>query len=59
MLNRRMTDDPAEQRAQEARAGADKLNDSDAKKTMLEIAAAFERLAIRAEMRGKPAPDAS
>jgi hypothetical protein len=60
MLDIRMTDDPAHwrQRAQESRAEAYKLNDPDAKKIMLEIAEAFERLADRTE-RGKPKADAS
>jgi hypothetical protein len=53
MLGMRMTDDHAHwrQRAQEARAEADKMDDPDAKQTLLEIAAAFERLAEIAERR--------
>jgi hypothetical protein len=46
MLGTRMIDDPSHwrQRAQEARAEADKLSDAEVKQTMLEIAAAYERL---------------
>jgi hypothetical protein len=42
-----MIDDPSHwrQRAQEARAEADRLSDLEMKQTMLEIAAAYERLA--------------
>jgi len=56
MLDIRMRDDPAHwrQRAQESRTEADKLKDPDAKRTMLEIADAFDRLAVLAEKRGKP-----
>jgi hypothetical protein len=42
------------QRAQETRAEADKMDDPDAKRTLLEIAAAYERLADLAEQRGPP-----
>lgn len=51
-----MKDDPVHwrQRAQEARAEADTLEDATAKKTMLEIAAAYDRLALLAGARGKP-----
>ena len=54
----RMTDDSAHwrQRAQAARAEADKMDDPDAKQTLLEIAAAYEQLAVLAERkRAKPA----
>jgi hypothetical protein len=49
-----MTDDPAHwrQRAQEARAEGDRLSDPAMKETMLEIAAAYKRLAEIAERRG-------
>jgi hypothetical protein len=55
MLGIQMRDDPAHwrQRAQESRAEADKLNDPYAKRTMLEIAEAFARLAVLAEERNK------
>ena len=61
MLDIQMKDDPAHwrQRAQASRAEADRLNDPDAKKIMLEIAEAFERLADRAGKQGKPKVDAS
>jgi hypothetical protein len=61
MSDIRMTDDPAHwrQRAQASRAEADRLNNPDAKKIMLEIAEAFARLADRAEKRGKPKADGS
>ena len=52
-----MMDDPAHwrQRAQEARTEADKMADPDAKRTLLEIAEAFERLAVLAVKRvGSP-----
>jgi hypothetical protein len=53
MLGTRMIDDPSHwrQRAQEARAEADKLGDASMKQTMLEIAASYERLAEIAERR--------
>ena len=56
-----MKDDPAHwrQRAQASRAEADRLNDPGAKRMMLEIAEAFERLADLAEKRGKPKGEAS
>jgi len=38
-------------RADEARAIADQLNDTDAKRTMLDIAAGYERMAARAANR--------
>ena len=40
------------QRAQESRSIADQLDDPVAKKTMLEIAEAYEQLALLAERRG-------
>jgi hypothetical protein len=48
-----MIDDPSHwrQRAQEARAEADKMSDAELKQTMLEIAAAYDRLAEIAERR--------
>jgi hypothetical protein len=58
MLGMRMTDDSAHwrQRAQQARAEADKMDDPDAKQTLLEIAAAYEQLAVLVERkRAKPA----
>ena len=39
------------ERADEARRVADKLTDQDAKKTMLGIAASYDRLAERAQIR--------
>ena len=59
MLGIRMTDDHVHwrQRAQEARAEADKMHDPDVKQTLLEIAGAFERLAVLAEKRAKPRRD--
>jgi len=61
MLDIQMKDDPAHwrQRAQASRAEADRLNDPGAKRMMLEIAEAFERLADLAEKRGKPKGEAS
>jgi hypothetical protein len=61
MLDTHMRDDPAHwrQRAQGTRAEADKLNDPIAKRMLLEIAEAFERLAERAEKRGKRKVDPS
>jgi hypothetical protein len=52
----RMRDDPAHwrQRAQDSRAEAEKLDDPDTKATLLEIAEAYERLAVLAEKRGNP-----
>ena len=46
-------DDPAywRSRADEARAIADQLGDEDARRTMLEIAAGYERMAARAAKR--------
>jgi hypothetical protein len=46
-----MNDDPTHwrQQAQEARAMAVELDDPESKKTMLEIAEAYERLAVLAE----------
>lgn len=46
-----MSDDPKHWRqlAREARASADQLDDPDAKRTMLEIAAGYEQLAVLAE----------
>jgi hypothetical protein len=59
MSGTRMIDDPSHwrQRAEEARAEAVKLSDPTMKQTMLEIAAAYERLAEIAARRptGKPA----
>jgi hypothetical protein len=57
MFGVRMTDDHAHwrQRAQEARAEADKMDDPASKQTLLEIAEAFERLAVLAE-RGAKSP---
>jgi hypothetical protein len=48
-----MIDDPSHwrQRAQEARAEAEKLSDASMKQAMLEIAARYERLAEIAEHR--------
>jgi hypothetical protein len=48
-----MIDDPSHwrQRAQEARAEADKMSDAELKQTMLEIAAAYDGLAEMAERR--------
>jgi hypothetical protein len=53
-----MTDNPAHwrQRAQEARAEADRLDDPAMRQTMLEIAAAYERLAHIAARRGTVKP---
>jgi hypothetical protein len=58
MMGIRMSNDPVHwrQRAQESRVEADTLNDPDAKRTMLEIAEAYERLAVLTEKRGKPKP---
>jgi len=41
------------QRAAEARAIAGGMTDPDAKRTMLEVAQSYERLAERAELRAK------
>ena len=51
-----MRDDTAhwQQWAQESRAEADKQSDPHLKESLLEIAEAFERLAVLAEKRGKP-----
>lgn len=51
MARSSMNDDPKHWRqlAQEARASADRLDDPDAKKTMLEIAQGYEQLAALAE----------
>jgi hypothetical protein len=51
MINASMHDDPKHWRqlAQEARAAADRLDDPDAKRTMLEIAEGYEELASIAE----------
>jgi hypothetical protein len=51
-----MKDDPEHwrQRAQESRAIADQLDDPAAKQTMLEIAEAYEQLAVLAERRVAP-----
>jgi hypothetical protein len=50
-----MQDDPAHwrKRAQETRAEADKMGDADAKRILLEIAEAFDRLASIADQRGR------
>ena len=51
MASSSMKDDPTHWRqlAQEARVAADKLDDPDARKTMLEIAENYEELASIAE----------
>ena len=51
MANSSTKDDPKHWRqlAQEARAAADRLDDPDARKTMLEIAESYEELASIAE----------
>ena len=58
MLGTRMQDDSTHwrQRAQETRAEADQTDEPDAKATLLEIAAAYERLAVLAEKRDTATP---
>ena len=58
MLGTRMIDDPSHwrRRAEEARAEADRLSDLTMKQTMLEIAAAYQRLAEIADRRTKAKP---
>jgi hypothetical protein len=46
-----LLDDPERSRAEEARVFAEKLSDPESKRTMLRIAADYERLAEAAERR--------
>jgi hypothetical protein len=51
-----LLDDPAHwrRRAAESRSIAERLDDPEQKKTMLEIAESYERLAVRVEQINKP-----
>ena len=44
------------ERAAEARKNAEQMSDAESKRTMLEIAAAYEKLAQRAERRSSTSP---